>query len=198
MPNLDRHSKAVGWLKLGLPLVGLGILSTLFLIARETMIERGEMPEEFFGPDGAVETARNADYSGVTADGSTVAVTADLAWPTVDGSGSLEASNVSAHFGLIDGERADVRADHGRIEPEENVLELRGNVVVVTASGWTMESETLDAWLDWTRLVSPSPVSTTGPLGILDAGNMNLHRDKGPEGSYLMEFDGGVHLVYHP
>lgn len=198
MTNLDRHSKAVGWLKLGLPILGLGILSTLFLVARETRIDQGEMSEEFLAPDGAAETVSNPDYSGVTGDGSSVAVTADIAWPKADGSGRIEASNLSARFDMIDGERVDVRADRAEIESEENVLKLLGNVVVNTASGWTMQSDTLDAWLDWTRLSSPTEVHTEGPIGELDAENMLIHRDRGPEGPYLMEFDGGVRLVYRP
>lgn len=198
MPNLDRHSKAVGWLKLGLPLIGLGILSTLFLFARETRIERGEMPEEYLAPDGAVETVRRPDYSGVTGDGTDVAVTADLAWPVANGDGRVEASNVFARFDMTDGEQADVRAERGAIEPERNVLELRDQVIVETASGWTMRSETLDASLDWTRLTSPTHVETEGPLGVLNAGNMIIYRDTDVEGTYLMEFDGGVHLVYRP
>jgi lipopolysaccharide export system protein LptC len=198
MANLDRHSKAVGWLKVGLPIVGLGILSTLFLIARETRIDQGEMAEEFFAPDGAVETVSNPDYTGVTGDGSNVAVTADIAWPKADGSGGFEAANPVAHFDMIDGERADIRADLGDIEPGMNVLKLRSNVFVETASGWTMRTENLDAWLDWTRLQSPSDVRSEGPIGTLDAGNMLIHRDEGPDAPYLMEFDGGVHLVYRP
>ena len=198
MPNLDRHSKAVGWLKLGLPLVGLGILSTLFLVARETRVQQGEIPQESFAPDGAVETVSNPEYSGVTEDGTSVVVTADLAWPKGDGSGRLEASNLTARFAMIDGERAEIRADSGLLRPEENVLELRGDVLAETASGWTMRSEALDAWLDWTRLMSPSDVETEGPLGVLNAGNMLIHRDKDREGAYLMEFEGGVHLVYRP
>lgn len=198
VPNLDRHSKAVGWLKLGLPLVGLGILSTLFFVAREARIEQGEMPEEFFAPDGAVETVRNPDYSGVTGDGASVAVTAAMAWPKADGSGRFEAETVFAEFELADGELVDVRSERGTVVPDEDVLELRGQVVVETASGWTMRSEALDARLDWTRLTSPSHVETEGPLGELDAGNMLIYRDTDPEGTYLMEFDGGVHLVYRP
>jgi lipopolysaccharide export system protein LptC len=198
MPTLDGHSKAVGWLKIGLPILGLGILSTLFLIAREARIEQGEMSEEFLAPDGSVEAVSNPDYSGVTGDGSSVAVTADLAWPKADGSGRLEASNLSARFDMIGGERADIRADRGEIEPDENVIKLRGNVIVETVSGWTIRGETFDAWLDWTRLRSPTAVRTEGPIGVLDAGNMMIQRDTGTEGTYLMEFDGGVHLVYRP
>jgi lipopolysaccharide export system protein LptC len=200
MPNLDLdgHSKVVGWLKVGLPIVGLGILSTLFLVARETRIEQGEMSEELLAPDGAAEAVSNPDYSGVTGDGSSVAVTADLAWPKADGSGRLEASNLAARFDMVDGERVDVRADRGEVEPQESVLKLRGNVVVETAAGWTMRGETLDAWLNWTRLRSPTAIRAEGPIGVLDAGNMLIHRDRGPEGPYLMEFDGGVHLLYRP
>ena len=188
----------MGWLKLGLPLVGLGILSILFFFARETRIEQGEMPEEFFAPDGAAQTVKGPHYTGVTGDGTRVDITAALAWPEAGGDGRYDASDVLATFEMADGDHARVHADRGAVEPARDVLELRENVVVQTESGWTLRSQQLNASLDWTRLVSPGHVETEGPMGVLNAGNMLIHRDTGPEGTYLMEFDGGVHLVYRP
>jgi lipopolysaccharide export system protein LptC len=196
--DFDLYSKAVSWLKLALPIVGLAILSMLFLFARETRIEKRDLPDDLLSPDGAVETVSNPDYSGVTEDGSSVSVIAKTAWPKPDTSGRIEASDLTARFDLKDGERVDVRADAGTLEPDGNILALRGAVVVKTASGWTMETETLDAWLDWTRMKSVSEVHTVGPIGTLDGGEMLIHRDTTPDGTYLMEFDGGVHLVYRP
>ena len=196
--DFDGYSRAISWLKVALPIIGLCILSTLFLVARETRMAQGEMPEELFAPDGGAETVSQPDYSGVTADGTSVSVVAESAWPAADGSGRVEGSMLTARFQAPDGDRADVRADAGALVPGEDVLALRGDVIVTTDSGWTMRSETLDASLDWTRLTSPTEVRTEGPLGTLDAGDMVITRDTEAESSYLMEFDGGVHLVYRP
>ena len=196
--DFDGYSKAISWLKVVLPIVGLGILSTLFLVARETAIERRQLPPGAVAPDGGVETASVLDYSGTTGDGSAVSIVADRAWPTADGSGRLEGSGITARFDMASGDRADIRADAGALNPDEDVLALRGDVVVTTKSGWTMQSEALDASLDWTRLVSPTPVRTEGPMGKLNADHMVIRRDATTGGSYLMEFDGSVHLVYRP
>src|SRR5690606_18837220 len=130
--DLDRYSKAIGWLKVMLPLVGLAILSTLFLIARETRVERSEMPAEAFSPAGGVETVASPDYSGITADGASVSVTAELAWPRAGARGDLDAVEVLARFDTRDGERIDIRADRGTFLPDRTLLELRGRVVVET------------------------------------------------------------------
>ena len=196
--DFDGYSKAISWLKVVLPIVGLGILSTLFLVARETRIEQRRLPADAVAPDGGFETVSALDYSGVTGDGSTVSIVAETAWPSADDSGRVEGSGILTRFDMPSGERADIRADSGSLDPDADVLALRGDVVVTTESGWMMQSEALDASLDWTRLVSPTEVRTEGPLGTLEADQMVINRDTASEGSYLMEFDGGVHLVYRP
>ncbi len=197
--NSDGYSRAVNWLKVALPLVGLVMLSTLFLVARETRLAQREMPSEAFSPDGTVETVTKPDYSGLTRDGSQVTVIAEKAWPKAQTSDQFEGVQVRARFDMPDGERAEVRAETGTLMPGEDLLELRGDVVMTTQSGWTVESEMIDAQLDWTRLTSPTDVKITeGPIGTLDAGHMVVTRDTAAGADYLMEFDGGVHLVYHP
>ena len=148
-------------------------------------------------PDGGVETLTGPRYSGVTGDGSNVQVVAGKAWPKADGSG-FEASNVIAKFDMSGGEQAEVRANSGTVTPADNLLALRGEVVVTTASGWTLRSETLDGLLDWTRIESQTAVRTEGPIGTLDAAQMLITRDTGSDDNFRMEFEGGVHLVYRP
>jgi lipopolysaccharide export system protein LptC len=193
----DAYSRTIGWLKLLLPVLGLGILSTLFLFARETRVERHELDAGALAPDGGVQVVDRPDYSGVTDDGTGVSITATSAWPAGE-SGDFEGQEVTARFDLPDGERAAIRADTGIVSPARDALGLTGGVEVETASGWTMRTERLDAALDWTRIVSPVEVETEGPLGSLDAGHMVITRDKDGAGPYLMEFSGGVHLVYAP
>lgn len=195
---LDGHSKAVGWLKVILPIASLAILSTLFLIARGTQVEQAEVPHSPAPPGGGVETVSGPAYSGVAADGSVVSITASAAWPRADGSGYFDSTNVDATFEMTSGNVATVSAAEGSLDPSGNILGLRGNVVVKTTSGWTMQGEELDAWLDQSRLESSKDVHTIGPFGELDSGNMLIFQDNGPKSAYLMEFDGGVHLVYHP
>jgi lipopolysaccharide export system protein LptC len=194
----DAYSRAIGWLKLLLPVLGLGILSTLFLFARETRIERRELDASAVAPGGGVETVGRPDYSGVTADGAGISITAASAWPAANGSGDFEGVDIAAHFDLPDGEQADIRAENGTLSPARDVLSLEGQVEVDTVSGWSMRSDRLEASLDWTRIVSPGEVRSEGPLGSLDAGSMVITRDKAGDGPYLMDFSGGVRLVYAP
>lgn len=195
---LDGHSRAVGWLKVILPIAGIAILSTLFLIARGTPVEQAQVPGTRLTPGGGVETVSGPAYSGVAGDGSVVSITAGTAWPRADGSGYFDSEDVDATFEMPGGDVTTVRAAEGSLDPRGNILGLRGDVVVNTTSGWTMRSEELDAWLDQSRLESSKDVHTIGPFGKLDSGNMLIFQDNGPESPYLMEFDGGVHLVYHP
>lgn len=195
----DGYSRAVSWLKVVLPIVGLCILSTLFLLARETRVEQRQFPPELAAPDGGFETVREPAYSGVTGDGSAVSILAENAWPAADGSGEFEGTGILARFEMPNGDEVDIRAEAGTLMPADDMLSLRGDARVTTASGWTVESEMLAASLDWTRITSPVRVRTEGPLGTLDADRMVITRRDGDEdGGYLMEFDGDVHLVYLP
>lgn len=196
--DLDSYSRTISWLKVALPIVGLGILSLLFLVARQTRIEQGELSPEALSPGGGIESVAKPDYSGVTGDGAGVSVQAEAAWPRPDESGILAASRSLARFDLPDGETIDVRANEAALRPGDEVLAMRGDVVVETGSGWTLRSEALDARLDWTRLESPGKVRSEGPIGTLDGGRMLIWRDNPSDRSYVMEFDKGVHLVYLP
>lgn len=195
----DGYSRAVSWLKVVLPIVGLGILSTLFLVARETRVEQRQFPPEATAPDGGFETVREPAYSGVTGDGAAVSILAENAWPAADESGEFEGTGILARFEMANGDETDIRAEAGTLMPGTDMLSLRGDVRVATASGWTVQSETLTASLDWTRFTSPVRVHTEGPLGTLDADRMVItRRENDDDGGYLMEFDGDVHLVYLP
>lgn len=194
----DGYSHAVSWLKVALPLVGLAALSTLFLFARGTRFEETELPEAVLAPGGGIETMSRPVYAGVTDGGTGVSVTAAAAWPEVDGSGRFGGTAVAARFDMPDGETAEIEAATGTLDPAADLLSLAGDVMVRTGSGWTMQSQTLDATLDWTEFRSASPVAAEGPLGTLRSNEMRVRRASRAGDAYLMEFDGDVHLVYRP
>lgn len=197
------HSKAVAWLKVALPLIALGILSTLFLVSSKVDPE-ATLPGAQAGIAERVREPRltRPIWSGVTGDGAALTVTADEARPeaggTGAGTGGASAQALRARLELPDGGHVLLVADRGRMEPDGSHMTVTGSVVVTTSTGYRIETETLEAQMDQSALRSDTAVTATGPAGRLTAGTMHLTGAPGRSGSYVVVFNGGVRLLYQP
>ncbi len=193
----DRYSRVVGWLKIILPLIALGILSTLFLLSRST------------DPDAALpysevdvrELAREARigqpaYSGVTEDGTLVTVAARSARPDPDDEERMLADELTARLETGTGLQTEVVAGSGTVDTRTDTLRLTGAVGISTSTGYRVDTEELDVGLELTWLESTADVRAEGPFGRIAAGGMRL--DEGESGDYVLVFNRGVRLVYRP
>jgi lipopolysaccharide export system protein LptC len=197
----NAYSRFIALAKIVLPLAALGILSTLFLIARDPGRPSG--PNIPFSDVDVDELAREQrlgapNYAGVTSDGTAIAMTAETARPDPDKPGRTFASPVHAVLDLPDGTRAVVDARTGTLDRSANNVVLEGDAVVTTSSGYRMRSQRFVAALDETDLVSDGPVTGDGPPGHLEAGSMRLRADREATGQYLLVFKNGVRLIYVP
>lgn len=193
------HSTAVAWLKVALPLIALGILSTLFLVSR-TVDPEAAIPDS---PVDIAERVREPrlttpTWSGMTEDGTAMTVVASEARP--DGSGMIGASAQSLHatLDLPEGGRVELVADSGQLQPDGSQMTVAGNVVVTTSAGYRITTEALSARMDRTDLSSDTAVTATGPIGTLTGGRMRLTEADERPGSYVLVFNGGVRLIYDP
>ena len=99
----DRYSKMVGWLKVLLPLIALGILSTLFLLSRvvdpEAVVPFADKEIQDRLRD---QQVTGPVYSGVTADGDQLSFSAEkLTTPDI-GNGTNLAQDVSVVMVVLD------------------------------------------------------------------------------------------------
>lgn len=189
------YSRFVQFAKLALPLLALGLLSTMFLFSRSVDIEDAIPIFE-----GAEEKAREQSlaapkFSGVTSDGSTISVTAETAKPDLTNPRRLSATNVMADITTTAGTQFLVTADDALYDGSRDLLDLTGRVRVNTSTGYELNTEALTADLAETGFVSPGHVTGFGPAGTLEAGQMEL---TGTSGSQVLVFKGGVKLIYQP
>lgn len=193
------HSTVVVWLKVILPLIALAILSTLFLVSR-TIDPEGAIPLAEVDVADRVRAPRLTapTWAGMTDDGSALTVTADEARPPLDTATGATAQTLRAVLEMPDGGRAEVTAESGGIDPEGQILTLQGNIVITTSAGYRIEADTLATRLDRTEMVSPGPVAAEGPPGRLTAGTMTITAAPEASDGYVMVFNDGVRLVYHP
>lgn len=194
----DRYSQMVGWLKVLLPLIALGILSTLFLLSRvvdpEAVVPFADKEIQDRLRD---QQVTGPVYSGVTADGDQLSFSAEkLTTPDI-GNGTNLAQDVSVVMDLVSGSQVTLTSDQGLFDLPGNRADLDGNVVITTSTGYRVQSEQLISRLSSLDVESPGPVTGDGPFGVLNAGAMRLTQEPEQTAAQLV-FTNGVKLVYDP
>lgn len=192
------HSALVAWLKVLLPLIALGILSTLFLVARRVDPEAA-IPFAEVDIDERIREPRLTlpTWAGMTADGSALTVRADEARPGTATQGP-SARVVHALLETPGGGRTEITAATARMDPGGDEITLSDGALIVTSTGYRIETEALTALLDRTLVESLGAVTATGPAGRINAGGMRITADPRKDGQFLLVFDKGVRLVYDP
>ena len=196
MAGSNRYSQVVSYVKIVLPIVAIGILSSLFLISRTPDPERA-IP---FAEVDVEELAReqrltNPSYAGTTNAGREVLVGANSAVP-VDGQLDLIAvDQLDARIELGDQRFIEISSQQGMVDLTENTADLSSNVDVVESNGFTLDTENLLVNFRDFAMSSPTDVVVEGPGFHLEAGSMNL---SGPEGAQVLIFNGGVTVLYQP
>lgn len=192
----DSHTQVVTLLKLFLPLVALAILSSLFIFSR--VID----PEAAI-PYATVDIAdrlrepkvTDAQYAGMTDDGSAISISVAVAVPDAANGGS--AKEVSARITSKQGDLTEVLASALTYDNGNNKAALTGGVEM-RSNGFDLKTEAMDVVMDRMSLSSRGTVTGTGPLGKLTAGQMRLTVSDDAARDYLLVFNSGVHLIYQP
>lgn len=195
----DGWSRLVGWLKVALPLLALALLSTLFLVSNR------------IDPDAAIPYAKidvkerlrepritAPVYSAVTRNGSALTVSASEARPAQTKGGLSTATSVTATLLAPDGKRTELAATTATLDEDGARLQLTGKVRIDEATGYSIQTDRLDADLARTAFFSPGPVTALGPTGTVTADSMSLTPNPKEPKAYLLVFNGNVKLVYQP
>lgn len=193
----NAYSRLVGAAKLVLPLAGLALLSTLFLLARQIDPEAALPYADVDVAELLREQRLTApSFAGVAEDGSEVLFAAETAVPAPDGQGG-RATAPRLDLVAPDGRRTTVIAEEGRIDPSAQRLELDGAVRITAPGDYLVESARVLAALDRSSIESPGPVVATGPQGRIEAGSFLFTRDAADTPEVLV-FKSGVKLLYRP
>ncbi len=196
--QVDRHSRAVAWLKVVFPLTALALLSTLFLVSR-TVDPESVIP---FADKEIQDRLRDQQitgpfFSGATADGEQISFSAEKLTTPQGQTGGSSAEDIDVKLNLLDGTELTLRSDSALFDVAEDIAELTGDVVITTSAGYRIVSDLLTSEMSKVNLRSPGQVFATGPAGTLEAGSMELTGGKGADANQLF-FTNGVKLVYTP
>ena len=192
------HSRLVFWLKIVLPLAALALLATLFVFGRAVRPEDA-IP---YASSDIADRAREprltgAAFAGMTKDGSVLTIKAAEARPGVAGSSNAgSATDLSALIEMPGGSTATVTSGAGKMDQVAKQAILTGGVNLASSTGYSVKAQGMTVALEQTDVTSLGPVTGAGPAGTIAAGGMHLGRE--PSGGYLLDFTGGVTLIYTP
>lgn len=194
---MDRHSRAVAYLKVLMPLAALALMSTMFLISRGVDTEavipfaQQEIEERMKG-----QQVTAPFFSGVSTGGDEIIVTAELARPG-SRDAPAQATALSGNIRLSQGGRITLVSESGALHPGQGTAVFSGGVTITSTSGMIVQTEELHTALDGLEANSPGPVQADGPFGRLNAGTMQIGT-KTSDGPIHMLFKNGVKLLYDP
>lgn len=195
---MDSYSRVVSWLKILLPLAALALLSTLFLLSR-VIDPTSSIP---FANTEIQERLRNQQitgpfFSGSSADGDEISFSAERLTTLPDEPGRNQAEKITARLESRSGAKISLQSEIAEVDMPADQTRFTGNVIVTTSQGYEVHTEELLARMSRLDVRSPGRISATGPIGDLDAGQMELIKTA-PEAAPQLVFTNGVKLLYQP
>jgi lipopolysaccharide export system protein LptC len=192
----NTYSRVVAWVKVILPLMALGLLSTLFLFSRTPDPNRA-IP---FAEVDVEELAReqrlgNPRIAGTLPDGRAVIFTADRAAPALTNPSTITASGVQARVDLAPDTILLIGADEALFNLRGEAADLTGDVQLTTSNGYRLTTGALHVDLAGSAIDAPGEVQLSGPGIELTAGAMRLSTVDGHD---VALFNGGVRMLYDP
>lgn len=191
--DLGLRSRLVRWAKVILPLIALGLLSTLFLIARQpgdpATIPFAELDK--LATEQGISAPR---ISGMTDDGSVITITAKSARPDGD---TLTITAPALNLISASGSTLAITAGEGLLDQTTRTAELRGLARLETSTGYKMETAGLRADLRSGVVTSLGPLEVQAPFGAVTAGAVTFTGSTEGD-NQRMDFTQGVKLVYLP
>ena len=194
----NRYSTFVSLAKIIMPIVGLGMLSSMFLINRapdqSTAIPYSdiELNEILHG-----QRLGAPQFRGTLEDRSEVLLNADQAQPDPVNNDIINAIGVSGVITQQNGAVITLDTPAGIYDQTRRFAEGHDGVVVTHSDGYTLTSDIVRAEMDILDIETQSRVVIVGPNIRLEAGHMHL-KEQGRPGSEHVDFTHGVKLVYTP
>ncbi len=197
------YSRFVSLAKIILPLIGLAILSSLFLFSKSNEPGSGiRLSDADLSEFASKERITGPRFAGMTPSGIAIQLSADQASPATDGGHAFNASDLRAKVEMPDGATIDIQANRGEVNSLTKQAQLTDGITLKTSLGYVATAHGLTFALDKLDIQSQGELTAVGPLGEISAGNLHVtaQTTKGLENptGYLLVFQNGVKLIYKP
>jgi lipopolysaccharide export system protein LptC len=194
------YSRMVAILKVGLPLIALGLLSGLFL----------GLPDDGGGEGGLVFAPAdiealgsglrisNPTFTGTTRGQDRFRFTAEEVVPDAAPPQRAAISVLAGDVDLMNGPTVSVRAATGDLDIPTQRLDLVGDVDIATSDGYRIRAPKVTLDLRAGSMIAGDAVESTGPLGRIDSGSLRVAPAAESGEVRRFSFGDGVRLVYDP
>lgn len=196
--RIDRHTRLVAWAKIILPIIALGLLSTLFLLSR-SVDPMATIPFSQEDLDSRTQSQQISapEVLGTTSRGDFISLKAAYARQNVEDDGLMEAATVRSEIKLTSGtviELAAARAEH---RASEGIFTLQGDVSAKTSTGYSFSLGGIEVSLTELSARSTGAVTGQGPEGRIEAGELLITVPEGEKDAHIL-LKRGVKLIYNP
>jgi lipopolysaccharide export system protein LptC len=193
------HSRVVAILKIGLPLVALGMLASLFLVQTEDRLGDGlKFSQGDIDALGSGLQITNPTFTGTTRGQDSFRFTADLVVPDAAPPQRAAITRLSGEVELHNGPTVRVDAATGDLDIPTERLDLAGDVFIETSGGYTITADKATLDLKSGSMVAGDQVVSIGPLGRIDSGSLRIAPAAATGEARRFSFGNGVRLVYDP
>lgn len=186
-------------LKLVLPLTGLALMSSVFLLASPVDPERAIPMAEIDVTDRARDPRLTAArFAGVTEDGIALRIETETARINPLEPLDFRISGLQVHLDSPEGDRVMISADTGVVDQAAGVFSIDGSVDLIADPGYRLRTETVQGALDRIWVHMPQPLQGQAPAGEISAGSLTIEAAETGAESMRLVFSGGVRLIYQP
>lgn len=196
--QVDRHSRLISWLKVGLPLAALALLSTLFLLSRSAN-QAARIPFADVDVQARLrdQQVTGPFFSGTTPHGDEITFQAERLTTPAGRVGVNQAVDVRLRVNMVEGTRLALLAKEAAFDLAKDQIVLSGDVIINTSSGYDITSKRITGRVSRVDIISPGKITARTPGGHLTAGAMRIHSSPDGAAAQLL-FSKGVKLLYRP
>ena len=192
----DGYSALVAWLKTLLPIVALGLLSTIFLFSGKVDVTQS-LPYAEHNIAEIIREQRITQpyFTGIASNGTEIALSAAYASPQVENAHILEITDLSVVLRSTSDRMVQVTAGQGALDSARQTAQISTDVHIAALPDFWVTTEALDMNFNQGFISAKGGFQGVTALGAITAGEMHLQMTADDQ---QIVFLNDVRLVYSP
>ena len=192
----DGYSALVAWLKTLLPIVALGLLSTIFLFSgRVDVTQSLPYTEHNIAEIVREQRITRPYFTGIASNGTEIALSAAYASPQIENAHILEITDLSVVLRSTSDRMVQVTAGRGALNSATQTAQISTNVHIAALPDFWVTTQALDMNLNQGVVSAKGGFQGVTSLGAITAGEMHLQMTADDQ---QIVFLNDVRLVYSP
>lgn len=198
-PRPEVHTRVVTILKLGLPLVALALVASVFLVQTDDRLGGSiTFSDADIAQLGDGLRLSNPVFTGRTRNGDRFHFSAALVVPDAAPPKRAAITTLDGTLDLVEGGSVTLKGEKGDLDIPTRRLDITGNVRITTSDGYVLDTDKATIDVSSGTFVAGDEVVTRGPLGVITSGNLHVTPAAATGDARRFSFSNGVHVLYDP